>query len=122
VENPLATDQAAFVEGVCLAGDLPLAAALFRVRTRQVLDGQSPQSNRAFLSGLVIGGELAYLRDQAAASAPLVLCAAAGLSAPYAAACAALGLGPRLVVVPPDDVPMLSASAQLLVLRRLRVL
>ncbi len=92
--------------------------ALFRVRTRQVLDGMEPAANRDFLSGVLIGGELAYLAG-ADRDAPIVLAAAASLAAPYEAGIAALGLAARTVVIPPDDVARLSAPGQALLLRQI---
>src|SRR5262245_7472016 len=56
-------DRAAFVEGVGQAQRQPLPAALFRVRTRHVLDRREVPSNTSFLSGLLIGTELAGLND-----------------------------------------------------------
>lgn len=41
---------------------LPFLAAIFSVRVRQLLDGVSPADNLAYLSGLVIGGEIAAAR------------------------------------------------------------
>jgi len=38
---------------------LPFLAAIFSVRVRQLLDGVKPTDNLAYLSGLVIGGEIA---------------------------------------------------------------
>jgi 2-dehydro-3-deoxygalactonokinase len=42
---------------------LPFLAAIFSVRARQLLDGTAPEDNLAYLSGLVIGGEIAAARD-----------------------------------------------------------
>jgi 2-dehydro-3-deoxygalactonokinase len=42
---------------------LPFLAAIFSVRARQLLDGVAPEDNLAYLSGLVIGGEIAAARD-----------------------------------------------------------
>ena len=42
---------------------LPFLAAIFSVRARQLLDGTAPEDNMAYLSGLVIGGEIAAARD-----------------------------------------------------------
>jgi 2-dehydro-3-deoxygalactonokinase len=42
---------------------LPFLAAIFSVRARQLLDGVPPEHNLAYLSGLVIGGEIAAARD-----------------------------------------------------------
>jgi 2-dehydro-3-deoxygalactonokinase len=38
---------------------LPFLAAIFSVRVRQLLDNAAPEDNLAYLSGLVIGGEIA---------------------------------------------------------------
>lgn len=43
------------------AGAEPLTAALFRVRTRELLDRAPPAANREYLSGLMIGTELKSL-------------------------------------------------------------
>lgn len=42
--------------------ELPFLAAIFSVRVRQLLDGVSGDDNLAYLSGLVIGGEIAAAR------------------------------------------------------------
>ena len=42
--------------------ELPFLAALFSVRVRSLLDGADPADNLAYLSGLVIGGEIAAAR------------------------------------------------------------
>ncbi|MCX5513255.1 2-keto-3-deoxy-galactonokinase [Kaistia algarum] len=42
--------------------DLPFLAAVFSVRVRQLLNGVSGDDNLAYLSGLVIGGEIAAAR------------------------------------------------------------
>lgn len=42
---------------------LPFLAAIFSVRARQLLDDTAPEDNLAYLSGLVIGGEIAAARD-----------------------------------------------------------
>jgi 2-dehydro-3-deoxygalactonokinase len=100
-----------FVEGVLAARHRPLAATLFRVRTRQVLDQRPATENREYLSGLLIGSELATLADPDQAQIPLVLCATASLAARYAVAAAALGLGGRLYAVGPEVVDRLPCLA-----------
>ncbi|REK19305.1 MAG: 2-keto-3-deoxy-galactonokinase [Planctomycetota bacterium] len=102
--------------GVRLGREMPLAAGLFRVRTRQVLDDTDPAANRAFLSGLLIGNELAYLAREPAMV--LVLCATEPAGAAYQTALEELGLAQRLVVIPPSDVELLSARGQAVLLRR----
>jgi len=42
---------------------LPFLAAIFSVRVRQLLDNVAPDDNLAYLSGLVIGGEIAAARS-----------------------------------------------------------
>jgi 2-dehydro-3-deoxygalactonokinase len=49
------------VERIAKEG-LPFLAAIFSVRARQLLDDVDPRDNRAYLSGLVIGGEIAAAR------------------------------------------------------------
>jgi len=41
---------------------LPFLAGIFSVRARQLLDGADPRDNLGYLSGLVIGGEIAAAR------------------------------------------------------------
>src|SRR5437868_1138672 len=55
-----ADDDAAFDEGLVVAGDGDaLAARLFTARTRVVGGGQPAESTPAYLSGLLIGAEVA---------------------------------------------------------------
>jgi 2-dehydro-3-deoxygalactonokinase len=110
-----------FRAGVRHALELPLAAALFRVRTRQVLDNLSGASNRAFLSGVLVGSELAYLADTSLADVPLVLCATSPLDAHYCTALDELGLSGRLMVIPADEVDRLSTRGQAVLGQRLRI-
>ncbi|MEX0677861.1 MAG: 2-dehydro-3-deoxygalactonokinase [Pirellulales bacterium] len=111
--DPAAANAAAELRaGVRHGRSIPLAAALFRVRTRQLLDKAPGASNRAFLSGVLLGSELAYLSGARSAGLPLVLCATAPLEAPYRAALDELGLTERLTLVPPADVELLSARGQ----------
>ena len=56
------SDFALGVERTVVDG-LPFLAAIFSVRARQLLDGVDPVQNLAYLSGLVIGGEIAAARD-----------------------------------------------------------
>jgi 2-dehydro-3-deoxygalactonokinase len=48
-----------FRDGVKLVHKIGLAAALFRVRSRSLLDRTSPAKNASFLSGILIGAETA---------------------------------------------------------------
>jgi 2-dehydro-3-deoxygalactonokinase len=116
-----ATDQwrVAFCDGVRQAAELPLSAALFRVRTRQVLGARSDISNRAFLSGVLIGSELAYLIEAEFSTTALVLCAAAPLAAAYATALESLKLAGRLTVLAADDFERITALGQAMVLAKM---
>jgi 2-dehydro-3-deoxygalactonokinase len=46
-----------------VAEGLPFLAGIFSVRARQLLAGVAPEDNLAYLSGLVIGGEIAAAHD-----------------------------------------------------------
>jgi len=81
-------DRAAFLEGVEESQRRPLTSALFRVRTRQVLDRKDAPSNTSFLSGLLIGAELGSLRGTAV---PVIVAAGERLRTSYAAAAEAMG-------------------------------
>jgi 2-dehydro-3-deoxygalactonokinase len=100
-------DAVPFIEGVKDAARLPLPAALFRVRTRQVLGRVGPESNASYLSGLLIGTELASLQ---AVDSSLLLCAGQRLLGPYRAAAEALGLGRRLSVIESEPLAPLGQS------------
>ncbi len=107
-------DPAAFAEGVADSRRQPLTAALFRVRTRQVLDRLPAAANTSFLSGLLIGAELSGL---AAGDGPVIVAAGEALRTAYAAAAEALGLGQRLRTVDSDP---LTALGQGVLLARIR--
>jgi 2-dehydro-3-deoxygalactonokinase len=106
-------DRAAFLEGVEESQRRPLTSALFRVRTRQVLEKKDVPSNTSFLSGLLIGTELATLKSS---DVPVIVAAGERLRASYAAAGEALGFGPRLRAV---DSELLSAQGQRIILDRI---
>ncbi|MBI4601791.1 MAG: 2-dehydro-3-deoxygalactonokinase, partial [Planctomycetes bacterium] len=96
--------DAAFLEGAAAARARPLAAALFSVRTNQLLRGLDPPLNAAYLSGLLVGAEAAAAASAAPAGVPVALCAGRGLARPYRLAFEAAGLGARLVCLPPEEV------------------
>lgn len=106
-------DKASFLEGVEESTKRPVTAALFRVRTRQVLDRKAAKANTSFLSGLLIGAELGTLRGSDVA---IILAAGKALRASYTAAAGALGLGPRLRAV---DSEGLSVLGQTVLLKRI---
>jgi len=122
VLDPLSKGElaAAFRRGVEQAAELPLSAALFRVRTRQLLEAPAEGTNLAFLSGILIGSELAHLRRPEFAGYPLLLCAAAPLAGCYATAAEALDLSTRLTVADGNDFQRLTALGQAIVLARIK--
>ena len=69
---PQGEERDAFAEGVRRGGQGDLLGALFRVRTRELLDALPAKSNTWFLSGVLVGAELASLRD---GSGPVLVCA-----------------------------------------------
>jgi 2-dehydro-3-deoxygalactonokinase len=117
--TPVADETPDLRAGVRHALSLPLAASLFRVRTRQLLNGVTGASNRAFLSGMLIGAELAYLQESGLAELPLVLCATQPLANHYLAALEELGVMERVTVLSADETEMLSARGQAVVWRRI---
>jgi len=107
-------------EGACDAQGTPLSAALFRVRTRQVLDGAT--ENNAFLSGVLIGSELAYLLKPEFEDLPILICAASRLRELYAETLDVLGLSARTTVIQAEDAERVSALGQACFLRRFGLL
>lgn len=110
---------ASFCDGVEAARQAPLSAALFQVRTRQVLDGQPPQSNRTFLSGLLIGAELAHLTTSSLSYRALVLAAPPALESVYAAAMQALGLSDQVRSLSATEQGRLTAAGQRVLLQQI---
>lgn len=93
--NPSAAeDEAAFEAGLAAAGDGgALAARLFSARSRVVAGGAAPETTPSYLSGLLIGAEIAALRPGfETAEGPTVLLGDPTLCARYARAFASLGL------------------------------
>lgn len=86
----------AFDEGVELASRKGLGRAVFRTRTRAVLDSRPGAENAWFLSGVLIAAELTDLRER---SVPILLGGAAELRSLYARALARLSL-PRWIELP----------------------
>jgi 2-dehydro-3-deoxygalactonokinase len=107
-----------FQAGLDEGRTMPLTNALFHVRTRAVLNGTSGPANAAFLSGLLIGAEIAAVERNHPQVAQIVLCAAAKLAEPYQRALTRFGLAARSVVVPADVVATLSIRGQCVALER----
>jgi 2-dehydro-3-deoxygalactonokinase len=92
-ETP-ADDEAAFAEGLAAAGEGDaLAARLFTARARVVGRGKDPAATASYLSGLLIGSEVASMPKllDIRPDAAVTLLGDAALCARYAAALAARG-------------------------------
>lgn len=118
-EPGAAIDSTAFAEGVETARRQPLLGALFQTRTRQVLNGKSSAANASFLSGLLIGSELAALAREFGGSMPEAVFIAAGetLRLSYQRAAITLGLESRIRCIDSDS---LTALGQQVLLARLK--
>ncbi len=104
-----------FLAGVEATAGLPLAHALFTVRTNQLLGRFDKAANRAYLSGLLIGHELC----SAAGTAGAIVLAASGAQAePYRLAAERLGFGERLVLPAPERVALAPVRGQAIILTR----
>lgn len=113
--------RAVFVEAVRLAAQNGLGASLFRVRTRAVLDGAPAGDNAWFLSGLLIGAEVAGLVSALRAdpdSPALILAGAAQFTALYELALRTLDAGGRWRVLTPAEVAGATIRAHAAILRR----
>jgi 2-dehydro-3-deoxygalactonokinase len=82
-----------------MAKERGLAASLFRVRARSVLDHVPAVENGWFLSGLLVGAELADLLTRQPAG-PILLAATSPHRIPYELAVRFLGAAARLVTLP----------------------
>lgn len=107
-----------FLQGVEAAAAVGLAASLFQVRTRSVLQRVPPRVNRWYLSGLLIGAELSGLAKDPETT-PLVLGATEPVSRPYEVALERLGLRSRTRIVPAAEMASASVNGHRLLVDRL---
>jgi 2-dehydro-3-deoxygalactonokinase len=114
-----ADDVAAFLAGVRQALEIPMSSALFQVRTRQLLEGKPGESNRSFLSGVLLGAELGYLKDAAYAGVELALCATEPMAPHYLNALEEIGVCDQVMVVSAAETEMLSARGQTVIWRQI---
>jgi 2-dehydro-3-deoxygalactonokinase len=94
-------DEASFVAGVRTSRSLSMSAALFQTRARTVLGHLAAEHSRAFLSGVLIGAEIATLPK--ASAGRIVLAAADSLVRQYALALGELAPGAAVVQISPAD-------------------
>lgn len=105
-----AFDDEAFLAGVRASRTLGLSAALFQTRARTVLGHLPARHSRAFLSGVLIGGEVA-----AFAGTPelkIVLAATETVARPYALALTVLAPGAEVVPVAAADLALAAVIGQ----------
>lgn len=91
-----AFQRTAFEEGVRANQEVGLARSLFQTRIRGVLHGHAPQGNRDFLSGLLIGSELADVAKELF-SGTIIVAAPEAMAGRYLAAAEILGISNRLL-------------------------
>ena len=109
-------DREAFQEGVRWARDRGLAAGLFRVRTRSVLDRRPSANNTWFMSGLLIGAEIERTGHRTGHS--VILAATGGLSDLYSLALDTVaGSTIEWIRLPPEQVEQATVEAHAMFLR-----
>jgi 2-dehydro-3-deoxygalactonokinase len=114
-------DSAAFIEGVRWANERGLSEALFRVRTRAVLGKLPPTENTSFLSGILIGAELAGLNTQTS-HRPVILAATGRFAELYQLALKTIAHPEgRWISVSPELPERAVVSAHALLLQRLAI-
>lgn len=119
VEMNAKFDATAFVEGIRWANERGLAESLFRVRTRAVLGKRPPTENTSFLSGLLIGAELAGLHSLTGERS-IIMAAGGRLAEAYQLALQTMA-PPRLnwVCLPPEMSSRAVVSAHAMLLNHL---
>ena len=110
----------AFQEGVHLGAERPLENALFLVRTGSLLSGRNTKDSAALLSGILIGSELAILRDSQTSTRPILLCASGELALRYQASMEALSLSKSLLLLEESLVAQMATRGQALLLQSIR--
>ena len=106
-----------FTEGVELSKTASLLASLFSVRTNSLFDVMSKTANSYYLSGLLIGSELAYLNQQGD-DRPIVVCGGSQIHTHYLKAMDVLNLTARAQVLPDDYLNQATIQGQLGILKK----
>lgn len=120
-QSPTTSDpelRNAFRAGVDFVHQTGLIKSLFRVRTRQVLQHTTAETNSQFLSGLLIGAELNTLAT-APNTDPILLLAAPKFADAYLSAADVLGLSSRVSAVTPNEVARAAVRGQATLLKRI---
>jgi 2-dehydro-3-deoxygalactonokinase len=103
-------DAASFGKGVQAARDLGVTAALFQTRARTVLGHLDARHSRAFLSGVLVGAEIATLAGMPAVR--IVLAAPVPLARPYAMALRDLLPDAAVLQIPPAELAAATVAGQ----------
>lgn len=114
-EAPLDKDgEKAFLNGVKQGANEGLSASLFSIRAADLLGQRGKGANGHFLSGLLLGDELSYLRDR---NIPVWLAAPQMLEHPYRLALDALLPDTQLRFLSSADLDMALLAGQAKILR-----
>ncbi len=108
----LSVDQTSFKEGVLASFHKEITSALFEVRINQLFNKKTKQENTAFLSGLLLGAELKYLREDVEYNYILVSCGPKLLPL-YESAFEVLSLHQPVKCIPAEDMDGLTVKGQL---------
>ncbi len=107
-----------FEAGVRRGSDRSLLGSLFSIRARDILEGVSAKDCRAYLSGLLIGDELATIAASHPVSVPFLLGGSSSLQHLYLRALEVLGAGPRTHAVPEATTSRAASLGHWQILRR----
>ncbi len=110
--------EESFRNGVVRGRTGALSGKLFTVRTNQVLHSVDAAANRAYLSGLLIGSELAEAQTTATGGR-ILLCAGKALASSYRTASEVLDMAASVTQVPPPLVETASTRGHSLLFSRI---
>ena len=108
-----------FSEGVSLGAREPLSGSFFSVRARQVLEAKSGDWCAAYLSGILIGSELASATaNDTTTTTPVLVSASGDLRDLYHLGCSTLKLDEHIQFATPEVMDIAVARGQSLFLSR----
>ena len=110
-------DTASFRSGVMKAFESELLNSLFSVRINQLKKYLSEQQNYFYLSGLLIGTEINYIRKKK--KQKLVLCSSGSLQRLYQAALQSAGLSDQTLVITSQILDNSAAAGQLKIFKNM---
>ena len=117
-KNVITDDElGSFRAGVSKAFESELLCSLFSVRINQLKKHLSNQQNYFYLSGLLIGSEIKYLRNDKIRH--LVLCGSGNLLSLYHSTLVSAGLSGQTIVVTPEILDNSAAAGQLKIFRNM---